>query len=76
MFFWQSQSNLKKEKQKKIRKEKAKEKQGRQYGPAHYRLYIAEKGRKTKLTIARCVNFFGLGAVQKMETFILPNARD
>ena len=38
VFFWKFQSDLKNEKQEKMRKEKSKEKQGRHYGPAHYGL--------------------------------------
>ena len=38
VFFCKFQSDLKNEKQEKMRKEKSKEKQGRHYGPAHYGL--------------------------------------
>ena len=49
-FFWKSQSNLKKEKQKKMRKEKSKRKTGASIraGPLRPAIYIAEKGREKK----------------------------
>ena len=49
-FFWKFQSDLKNEKQEKMRKEKSKRKAGASIraGPLRPAIYIAEKGREKK----------------------------